>query len=115
VVVFEVTGGGAMYVCTTCVKDILSYLEWKVMPGHKSFALYKDDFALILDPAGRTTSLSKEQLRGSLGQCEQDISEMLKKFLQLTDGYTDRTKFFFDIKKQLKRVFHYVEAYLNKT
>ena len=115
VVCIEVTGGGAAYFCTNCIKDILMYLEHKVLAVHRSFALYKDDFILILDPAGRSTSPSKEQLRGSLSQCEQDISDMLKRFLQLTDGYTDRTKFFFDIKKQLKRVFNYVESYLNKT
>lgn len=113
-IIIEASGGHA-YLCSNCIEEILKLLRVRDTYHKPEWTMSKQDFMGWIDPAWRTTGPGPDNLRNTLGDYDEEFRKMGKDFLELKNGYTDRNKFFWDLKAHLKKVYSVVEQYLNKT
>lgn len=111
----EGNNGYSAYLCTRCMRDILIHMEFRLVGNPSTFAYTRDQLIQRVDPASRKTTLTAENLREVIGGWDADLKTMLKDFLDYKKGYTDRTVFWKDLRKHVKRLYEVFDQYLQKT
>lgn len=102
-IILETGDPGHAYLCVPCIREILALLEARCTYHNTTWTMSKQDFMNWVDPNWKNANRRLEDITAKMGEFDGEFSKMGRDFLELKNGYTDRNKFFWDLKAYIKK------------
>lgn len=108
-------GSAAIYLCSVCTEDINKLQKVRITHPSTQWKMSRIDLLGWVDPAWRRNGPDPNDLREKMSDYDEKFRVLGKDFLALTNGYTDRGKFWKDHRQTWKDFMNVIDAYLKKT